>query len=46
MYVYRLGFQHFDIGLTSATAVVMIVVAGLLAAVYALRIMKGGSDVA
>ncbi|MEQ9608468.1 MAG: sugar ABC transporter permease [Kiloniellaceae bacterium] len=46
MYVYRLGFRYFDIGLASATAVVMVVVAGLLAAVYALRIMKGGSDVA
>jgi len=46
MYVYRLGFQYFDVGLASATAVVMVIVAGLLAVVYALRIVRGGSDVA
>ncbi|MPZ11425.1 MAG: ABC transporter permease subunit [Kiloniellaceae bacterium] len=45
MYVYRLGFQYFDVGLASATAVVMVVIAGALAAVYALKIVKGGSDV-
>lgn len=41
MYVYRLGFKFFDVGLASAAAVVMIVVAGAMAAVYAVRIMKG-----
>lgn len=45
MYVYRLGFQFFDVGLASATAVVMVIVAGLLAAVYAMKIIKGHSDV-
>ncbi|WP_299435857.1 carbohydrate ABC transporter permease [uncultured Rhodospira sp.] len=44
MYLYRLGFQYFDIGLASATAVVMIVIAGLLAAVYAWHIVRGQSD--
>jgi multiple sugar transport system permease protein len=45
MYLYRLGFQYFDIGLASATAVVMIVIAGLMAAVYAWHIVRGQSDV-
>ena len=45
MYVYRLGFRFFDIGLASAAAVVMIVIAGALAAVYAARIIKGGDHV-
>ncbi|MCG8507979.1 MAG: sugar ABC transporter permease, partial [Rhodospirillales bacterium] len=44
MYVYRLGFQFFDVGLASATAVVMVIVAGLLAAVYAMKIIKGQND--
>jgi multiple sugar transport system permease protein len=43
MYVYKLGFRFFDIGLASTAAVVMIVVAGLLAAVYALTIIKGSA---
>ena len=45
MYVYRLGFQFFDVGLASAAAVVMVIVAGLLAAIYATRIITGASDV-
>jgi len=43
MYVYRLGFRFFDVGLASAAAVIMLVVAGLLAAFYAWRIMQGGT---
>lgn len=46
MYIYRLGFQYFDVGLASATAVVMILIAGVLAALYAAKIMTGESDVA
>jgi len=46
MYVYKLGFKFFDVGLASTAAVVMIVVAGLLAAVYAINIVKGRSRVA
>ncbi len=46
MYVYKLGFKFFDVGLASTAAVVMIVVAGVLAAVYAVNIIKGRSHVA
>ena len=46
LYVYRQGFKFFDMGLASAAAMVMIVVAGALAAIYAVRIMGGRSDAA
>jgi len=46
MYVYKLGFKFFDVGLASTAAVVMIVVAGFLAAIYAVYIIKGRSRVA
>jgi multiple sugar transport system permease protein len=46
MYVYRQGFKFFDVGIASAAAIVMVVVAGVLAAVYAARIIGGRSDVA
>ena len=46
MYVYKLGFRFFDVGLASTAAVVMIFVAGLLASVYAFNIVKGRSRVA
>ena len=46
MFVYRLGFLFFDFGLASAAAVIMVIVAGLLAALYARRIIRSGSDVA
>ena len=46
MYVYRLGFRFFDVGLASASAVIMVIVAGLLAAIYAARIIGGRSHVA
>jgi multiple sugar transport system permease protein len=40
MHVHRLAFRFFDIGLASAAALVMVVVAGLLAALYARQIMR------
>ena len=40
MYIYRLGFQYFDVGLASAAAVIMTVVAGVLAAIYAFQIIR------
>ena len=44
MYLYRLGFQFFEIGLASATAIIMVVVAGTLAAFYAASILRRGRD--
>lgn len=41
MYIYRLGFKFFDVGLASASAVVMVILAGMLALIYALRILRG-----
>ena len=41
LYVYRLGFRFFDVGMASAASVVMIVIAGGLAALYARRILGG-----
>jgi multiple sugar transport system permease protein len=41
LYVFRQGFRFFDIGMASAAAVVMIAVAGVLAAFYALSLMRG-----
>ncbi|WP_439496568.1 carbohydrate ABC transporter permease [Bosea sp. (in: a-proteobacteria)] len=41
LYVFRQGFRFFDIGMASAAAVVMIAVAGVLAALYALSLMRG-----
>lgn len=41
LYVYRQGFRFFDIGLASAAAVVMILVAGVLALVYAASMLRG-----
>jgi multiple sugar transport system permease protein len=46
MYVYRQGFKFFDVGLASAAAVVMVIVAGILAGLYATKIIGGRSDVA
>lgn len=45
MYVYRLGFRFFDMGAASAAAVIMMVIAGGLALVYAARLMRRDSDV-
>jgi multiple sugar transport system permease protein len=44
MHVHRLAFRFFDIGQASAAAMVMIVVAGLLAALYARRLMRRDAD--
>jgi multiple sugar transport system permease protein len=40
MHVHRLAFRFFDIGQASAAAVVMVVVAGALAVVYARRLLR------
>jgi hypothetical protein len=40
MFVHRLAFRFFDIGLASAAAIVMILVAGALGAVYAARLLQ------
>lgn len=40
MFVHRLAFRFFDIGLASAAAIVMILVAGGLGAVYAARLLQ------
>ena len=42
MYVYRQGFKFFEVGTASAAAMVMLAVAGLLASVYAARILRPG----
>lgn len=39
MYVYRLGFRFFDVGGASAAAIIMVVISGLLALVYASRLL-------
>lgn len=44
LYVYRLGFRFSDIGLASAAAMFMMVIAGCLAAIYAYHIMKGSDS--
>ncbi len=41
MYVYRLGFRFFDVGGASAAAMIMVVISGLLALVYASRLLGG-----
>lgn len=41
LFVYRQGFRFFDIGLASAAAVTMIVIAGALATVYAAAMLRG-----
>ena len=40
MYLYRLGFKFSEVGMASAVAIVMVIVAGILAAVYAARILS------
>jgi multiple sugar transport system permease protein len=44
MYLYRLGFKFFEVGMASATAIIMVVIAGALAAVYAASIMRRTRD--
>ena len=41
LFVYRQGFRFFDIGLASAAAVTMIVIAGALAIIYAAAMLRG-----
>ena len=41
MYVYRLAFKFFDVGSASAAAIIMVVISGLLAFVYASRLLRG-----
>jgi len=41
MYVYREGFKFFNVGAASAGSVVMLSVSGVLAVVYAWKILKG-----
>ncbi|HEY4202771.1 MAG TPA: sugar ABC transporter permease [Devosiaceae bacterium] len=40
IFVHHLGFKFFDIGKASAASVIMVVIAGVLAAVYAWRIIR------
>ncbi len=40
MYVYRLAFKFFDVGSASAAAIIMVVISGLLAFVYASRLLR------
>lgn len=40
MYLYRLGFKFFEVGMASAVAIIMVIVAGVLAAFYAARILS------
>lgn len=44
MYLYRLGFKFFEVGMASAVAIVMVVIAGVLAAFYAASILRSGKD--
>ena len=39
MYVYRLGFRFFDVGSASAAAIIMVVISGLLALIYASKLL-------
>jgi multiple sugar transport system permease protein len=42
LFVHRLAFSFFDIGKASAASIIMVVIAGGLAAVYAWRIVRAG----
>lgn len=44
MYLYRVGFKFSEIGMASAVAIVMVLVAAVLACVYAARIMRRPHD--
>lgn len=43
LYVYRLGFRFFDVGAASAAAIIMVMISGVLAMIYAVRLVKGKS---
>lgn len=40
LYLYRLGFRYSEIGMASAVAMIMVVIAGVLAAVYATTLFR------
>jgi len=44
MFVHQLGFRFFDIGRASAASIIMVVIAGALASVYAWQIMRSGDE--
>lgn len=39
MYVYRLGFKFFDVGAASAAAIIMVLISGLMALIYAFKLV-------
>lgn len=39
MYVYRLGFKFFDVGGASAAAIIMVLISGFLAMIYASKLL-------
>jgi multiple sugar transport system permease protein len=43
MYVYRLGFRFFDLGAASAAAIIMVAISGILALVYAFKLVGSKS---
>lgn len=43
LYVYRLGFRFFDVGAASAAAIIMVMISGVLAMIYAVRLVRGKS---
>ena len=44
LFVHQLGFRFFEIGKASAAAIIMVVIAGALASVYAWQIVRSGSE--
>lgn len=44
VYLYRLGFKFSEIGMASAVAMIMVVLAGMLACIYAAKILKEGRN--
>lgn len=40
-YIYREGFKFFSVGSASAASIVMLLITGILAAVYAQRVLRG-----
>ncbi|MEL6198440.1 MAG: sugar ABC transporter permease [Pseudomonadota bacterium] len=44
VFLYRQGFQFFEVGMASATAMIMVAIAGALAAIYAARLLARDRD--
>ena len=42
MFLYRQGFRFFEVGMASTTAMIMVLIAGLLASVYAVMLLRKG----